>query len=130
MLAVLTLTDLQEQCSPATVNLVTGSCGLPPRDGFDAMQQAPADARRAHEHASCFGPLLRLGSDARRLATSPAGFSWVGAQPLELLHRIGIGAVYEHDVALANRFRAGLAPSDSAIVCVEPAAPADPSALA
>ena len=48
--------------------------------------------------------------------------SWVGAQPaLELLNRIGVGAVYDHDVALANRFRAGLGlePSDSAIVSVE-----------
>lgn len=47
---------------------------------------------------------------------------WLGAQPgLELLNRIGIADVYEHDVALANRFRAGLGlePSDSAIVSVE-----------
>jgi selenocysteine lyase/cysteine desulfurase len=76
----------------------------------------------ADVHASYFGPPLRLATDARRFDTSPAWFSWVGAQPaLELLNRIGIGAVYDHDVALANRFRAGLglAPSDSAIVSVE-----------
>jgi selenocysteine lyase/cysteine desulfurase len=76
----------------------------------------------ADVHASYFGPPLRLAADARRFDTSPAWFSWVGAQPaLELLHRIGIGAVYDHDVALANRFRAGLgfAPSPSAIVSVE-----------
>jgi selenocysteine lyase/cysteine desulfurase len=73
-------------------------------------------------HDSYFGPPLRLASDARRFDTSPAWFSWVGTQPaLELVNRIGVGAVYEHDVALANRFRAGLglAPSDSAIVCVD-----------
>ncbi len=76
----------------------------------------------ADVHASYFGPPLRLAADARRFDTSPAWFSWVGAQPaLELLNHIGIDAVYEHDVALANRFRAGLGlePSDSAIVAVD-----------
>lgn len=68
---------------------------------------------------SYFGPPLRLATDARRFDTSPAWFAWVGAQPaLELLNRIGVEAVYAHDVALANRFRAGLGmePSNSAIV--------------
>jgi selenocysteine lyase/cysteine desulfurase len=75
----------------------------------------------ADVHASYFGPPLRLASDARRFDTSPAWFSWVGAQPaLALLNRIGVDAVYAHDVALANRFRAGLGmgPSNSAIVSV------------
>jgi len=73
----------------------------------------------ADVHQSYFGPPLRLAADARRFDTSPAWFSWVGAQPtLQLLNRIGIQAVYEHDVALANRFRAGIGmePSNSAIV--------------
>jgi len=73
-------------------------------------------------HASYFGPPLRLATDARRFDTSPAWFSWVGTQPaLELVTRIGVEAVYAHDVVLANRFRAGLgmAPSNSAIVCVD-----------
>ena len=76
----------------------------------------------AEVHDSYFGPPLRLASDARRLDTSPAWFSWVGTQPaLELLNRIGVASVYEHDVALANRFRAGLdlEPSNSAIVSVD-----------
>ncbi len=76
----------------------------------------------ADVHASYFGPPLRLSSDARRFDTSPAWFSWVGTRPaLELLNRIGIDAVYAHDVALANRFRAGLdmEPSNSAIVSVD-----------
>jgi len=76
----------------------------------------------ADVHDSYFGPPLRLATDARRLDTSPAWFSWVGTQPaLELLNRIGVDAVYAHDVALANRFRAGLgmAPSDSAIVSAD-----------
>jgi selenocysteine lyase/cysteine desulfurase len=73
-------------------------------------------------HASYFGPPLRLASDARRLDTSPAWFSWVGTRPaLELLNRIGIDAVHDHDVALANRFRSGLGlePSNSAIVSAD-----------
>ncbi|MFP5362623.1 MAG: aminotransferase class V-fold PLP-dependent enzyme [Thermoleophilia bacterium] len=75
----------------------------------------------AEVHRSYFGPPLRLATDARRFDTSPAWFSWVGAQPaLALLNRIGVETVYAHDVALANRFRAGLgmAPSNSAIVSV------------
>ncbi|HVF77554.1 MAG TPA: aminotransferase class V-fold PLP-dependent enzyme [Solirubrobacteraceae bacterium] len=73
----------------------------------------------ADVHDSYFGPPLRLATDARRFDTSPAWFSWVGAQPaLELLNRIGVESVFAHDVALANRFRDGLdmAPSNSAIV--------------
>jgi selenocysteine lyase/cysteine desulfurase len=73
-------------------------------------------------HASYFGPPLRLASNARRLDLSPAWFSWVGTQPaLELIEQIGIAAIHAHDLALANRFRAGigLEPSDSAIVCAD-----------
>ena len=66
-----------------------------------------------------FGPPLRLPDSARRFDTSPAWFSWVGTEPaLELLNEIGVEAVHEHDLRLANRFREGLglAPGDSAIV--------------
>ena len=73
-------------------------------------------------HASYFGPPLRLASDARRLDLSPAWFSWVGTEPaLKLVEQIGIPAIHEHDLALANRFRAGLGlePSDSAIVSAD-----------
>ncbi len=72
-------------------------------------------------HNSYFGLPLRLATDARRFDTSPAWFSWVGAQPaIELLNRIGVDAVHAHDVALANRFRAGLGMDvgNSAIVCI------------
>jgi selenocysteine lyase/cysteine desulfurase len=70
-------------------------------------------------HASYFGPPLRLAGSARRFDTSPAWFCWVGTQPaLELIEAIGVRQIHDHDVALANRFRAGLGyePSDSAIV--------------
>jgi len=73
-------------------------------------------------HSSYFGPPLRLAHDARRLDVSPAWFSWVGTAPaLELINRIGVDAVYSHDVALANRFRAGLGlqASGSAIVSAD-----------
>ena len=73
-------------------------------------------------HGSYFGPPLRLAADARRLDTSPAWFAWVGTQPaLELIERIGVEAIQTHDVALANRFRAGLGlePGPSAIVMVD-----------
>jgi selenocysteine lyase/cysteine desulfurase len=70
-------------------------------------------------YGTYYGPPLRLATTARRLDTSPAWFSWVGTAPaLEVLEEIGVDAIHEHDVALANRFRAGLGlPSgDSAIV--------------
>lgn len=73
-------------------------------------------------HASYYGPPLRLASDARRFDGSPAWFCFVGAAPaLELVQRIGVAAINAHDVGLANRFRAGLGlpPSDSAIVSTD-----------
>jgi selenocysteine lyase/cysteine desulfurase len=76
----------------------------------------------ADVHASYFGPPLRLADTARRLDLSPAWFSWVGTQPaLELIEQIGVEPIHAHNLALANRFRAGvgLDPSDSAIVCAD-----------
>ncbi|MGH3413746.1 MAG: aminotransferase class V-fold PLP-dependent enzyme [Marmoricola sp.] len=73
-------------------------------------------------HASYFGPPLRLAHDARRLDLSPAWFSWVGTAPaLGTIAEIGVAAIHEHDVGLANRFRAGvgLDPAGSAIVSVD-----------
>ena len=70
-------------------------------------------------HASYFGGPLRLATDARRLDTSPAWFMWVATAPaLAVVEHIGVAAIHEHDLALANAFRAGLGlePGDSAIV--------------
>jgi selenocysteine lyase/cysteine desulfurase len=64
---------------------------------------------------------LRLADDASRFDLSPAWMSWVGTAPaIELLGAVGIEAIHEHDVGLANRFRSGLGmePSDSAIVAL------------
>jgi selenocysteine lyase/cysteine desulfurase len=73
-------------------------------------------------HASYYGPPLRLAADARRFDVSPAWFPWIGTAPtLELLLEIGIDTIHEHNLQLANRFRAalGLPPGDSAIVSAE-----------
>jgi selenocysteine lyase/cysteine desulfurase len=69
-----------------------------------------------------FGPPLRLAPSARRFDTSPAWFSWVGTEPaLRLINEIGVDTIHEHDLRLANRFRAGLGlpESDSAIVSAD-----------
>jgi selenocysteine lyase/cysteine desulfurase len=73
-------------------------------------------------HTSYYGLPLRLASDARRFDTSPAWFSWVGAQPaLETIEQIGVENIRDHNVRLANRLRQGLGleTSDSAILSVE-----------
>lgn len=70
-------------------------------------------------HASYYGPPLRLATDARRFDLSPAWQAWTGTAPaIELIADVGVGAIHDHDIGLANRFRAGLGlpPSDSAIV--------------
>lgn len=103
---------------------------LAPR-GCALMAVRPEAAERLTPHlagwfaaetpkASYGGP-LRLAPGARRFDVSPAWFSWVGqAGALELLERVGIAAIGEHDIALANRFRSGLGleAGDSAIVSV------------
>jgi selenocysteine lyase/cysteine desulfurase len=73
-------------------------------------------------HTSYYGLPLRLAADARRFDTSPAWFSWVGAQAaLETIERIGVENIRDHNVRLANRLREGLGleTSDSAILSVE-----------
>jgi len=60
-----------------------------------------------------------LANDARRFDLSPAWFPWVGTAPtVDVLLEIGIEAIHEHDLRLANRFREGLSlpRGDSAIV--------------
>jgi selenocysteine lyase/cysteine desulfurase len=84
-------------------------------------------------HRSYYGRPLRVAATARRLDTSPAWFNWVATAPaLEILLAVGVEAVHEHDVALANRFRAGigLPPSNSAIVSTDVPGAADKLAAA
>jgi len=71
---------------------------------------------------SLYGPPLRLAPDTRRLDTSPAWLSWVGAAvALEFLELAGLDSIHDHDLRLANRLRAGLGlpAGDSAIVAIE-----------
>lgn len=70
---------------------------------------------------SCYGPPLRLAPDARRFTVSPAWFDVAAcAESLDALLDVGITAIHDHDVGLANdlRERLGMASSDSAIVSV------------
>jgi selenocysteine lyase/cysteine desulfurase len=70
---------------------------------------------------SLAGPML-LAHDARRYDMSPAWLAWVGtAESLDYLSGIGVEAIHEHDVALANGLREelGMPPSDSAIVSLD-----------
>lgn len=73
-------------------------------------------------HGSYYGTDMHLARSARRFDTSPAWFSWVAAEPaLDLIEEIGVEKIGAHNVALANRFRAGmgLEPSNSAIAAVD-----------
>jgi selenocysteine lyase/cysteine desulfurase len=92
-------------------------------DLLDALPPLAANWWSAEDpYGMYYGLPPRLAADARRLDISPAWFSWVGAAPaLEVIEQIGVEAIHEHDLALANRFRAGLGlpPGDSAIVLVE-----------
>ena len=72
-------------------------------------------------HAGYYGSPLRLPSTARRLDASPAWFSWMGAvTSLTALTGTGFEAIHDHDVRLADTFRAGLGleSAGSAIVSV------------
>ncbi|MFD4920563.1 aminotransferase class V-fold PLP-dependent enzyme [Streptomyces goshikiensis] len=85
-----------------------------------------------------YGPMPQLASGARRFDESPAFLAYHAAAPsLALLERIGIDAVHAHDIALAARYRAGLArlghepvPGDSPIVAVPGLAGRQPELLA
>ncbi|WP_406728180.1 aminotransferase class V-fold PLP-dependent enzyme [Streptomyces sp. GD-15H] len=58
---------------------------------------------------SCYGPVTELAHSARRFDVSPALFTYAGLRAsLELVEEIGVDAIHAHDLALADRFRAGL----------------------
>jgi selenocysteine lyase/cysteine desulfurase len=73
-------------------------------------------------HGSYYGEPLRLAKTARRFDISPSWPAYVGTAPaLELVEEIGVPAIHDHNVALANRFLTGLGrePGGSAIVTVD-----------
>ncbi|MEV7339913.1 aminotransferase class V-fold PLP-dependent enzyme [Streptomyces sp. NPDC093544] len=62
-----------------------------------------------HPWDSCYGPVQELAHSARRFDESPSLFSYAGARhSLELIEELGVDTVRAHDLALADRFRAGL----------------------
>jgi selenocysteine lyase/cysteine desulfurase len=69
-----------------------------------------------------YGAPLRLAKNARRFDLSPGWLAWVGtAVSLRLIDQIGVAAIHEHNVGLANEFRGRLrlSASDSAIVSLD-----------
>jgi selenocysteine lyase/cysteine desulfurase len=71
---------------------------------------------------SIYGLPLRLAANTSRLDLSPAWLAWVGtAASLALLNEVGIEAIHEHDLRLANLLRQGLdlPPGDSSMVSLE-----------
>ncbi|MFJ3660323.1 aminotransferase class V-fold PLP-dependent enzyme [Streptomyces sp. NPDC090119] len=59
---------------------------------------------------SCYGPVTELAHSARRFDLSPALFCYPGLRrSLELIEELGVPAIHAHDIALADRYRAGLA---------------------
>ncbi|WP_406328975.1 aminotransferase class V-fold PLP-dependent enzyme [Streptomyces sp. NBC_00203] len=58
---------------------------------------------------SCYGPVEELAHSARRFDESPSLFSYAGARhSLALIEELGVENIHAHDLALADRFRAGL----------------------
>ncbi|WP_286257816.1 aminotransferase class V-fold PLP-dependent enzyme [Streptomyces graminofaciens] len=59
---------------------------------------------------SCYGPVAELAHSARRFDLTHALFTYAGLRhSLALIEELGVDAVHAHDLALADRFRAGLA---------------------
>jgi selenocysteine lyase/cysteine desulfurase len=62
-----------------------------------------------HPWDSCYGPVEELAHSARRFDESPSVLSYAGArQSLALIEELGPETIRAHDLALAERFRAGL----------------------
>jgi selenocysteine lyase/cysteine desulfurase len=71
---------------------------------------------------SCYGPTMRLASDARRYDVSPAWQAWIGAaETVEAFAAVDPCVVEAWAAGLADRLRAGLGlpPTGSAIVTLD-----------
>lgn len=63
-----------------------------------------------HPWRSTYGPVQELAHSARRFDISPALLGHTALhRSLELIEELGVEAVHAHDLALAERFRSGLA---------------------
>ncbi|MHB9754534.1 aminotransferase class V-fold PLP-dependent enzyme [Streptomyces sp. BYX5S] len=59
---------------------------------------------------SCYGPVTELARSARRFDETPGLIAYTGArESLAVIEELGVEAVRAHDLALADRFRTGLA---------------------
>lgn len=59
---------------------------------------------------SCYGPVTEPARSARRFDESPSLLAYAGARhSLAVIEELGVTAIRAHDLALADRFRAGLA---------------------
>ncbi|NYV75418.1 aminotransferase class V-fold PLP-dependent enzyme [Streptomyces sp. UH6] len=59
--------------------------------------------------ASCYGPIGELARSARRFDEPQSMAPVAAARSLALFEELGVEAVHRHDLALADRFREGLA---------------------
>jgi selenocysteine lyase/cysteine desulfurase len=76
----------------------------------------------AEGSAAYYGLPLRLAPDARAFDLSPAWHAWIGTAPaIEVVERLGVQAIHDHNLGLANRFLENLGQpgGHSAIVTVE-----------
>jgi selenocysteine lyase/cysteine desulfurase len=103
-------------CPRGTAFMVTS-----PRALSEVVPHAASWFAADDMHAGYYGPPLRLAEDARRFDVSPAWFAWMGAvTSLGVLAEIGVKAIHDHDVELADRVRDALGhePTGAAIVAV------------
>jgi len=73
-------------------------------------------------HESYYGLPMHLATDARAFDLSPAWHPWVATAPaIQVIETLGVQAIHDHNLGLANRFLEGLGRprGDSAIVTVE-----------
>jgi selenocysteine lyase/cysteine desulfurase len=73
-------------------------------------------------HGSYYGLPMRLAPDARAFDLSPAWHPWIATAPaITVVENLGVQAIHDHNLSLANRFLEGLGrpTGNSAIVTVE-----------
>ncbi|WP_189175660.1 aminotransferase class V-fold PLP-dependent enzyme [Streptomyces lasiicapitis] len=80
-------------------------------DGYEAVPSLLAGwVAGERPWDSCYGPITELARSARRFDESPSLFAYAGARhSLAVIEELGVAAIRTHDLALADRFRAGLA---------------------
>ena len=102
-------------CAPRGVSFVTVAADL----GAELRAVHAGWFAGANVLESCCGPQMTLAESARRFDVSPVWPCWVGAAAsLELFAEVDPAELHDHDVALADLFRArlDLAASGSAII--------------